>query len=59
MEEHADALRAAFAEVELPPDFRIVVGGAAACPVLAGDLGVQYADHDLPKAVRELTRLAS
>ena len=54
MEEHANALRAAFAEVELPPDFQVVVGGAAACPILAGDLGVQYVDHDLPKAVREL-----
>ncbi len=59
MEEHADALRRAFAEVELPPDFRVVVGGAAACPVLAGDLGIQYADHDLPKTVRELHQLAS
>ena len=59
MEEHADALRRAFAEVDLPPDFRVVVGGAAACPVLAGDLGVHYADHDLPKAVRELHQLAS
>lgn len=59
IQEHADALRRAFAEVELPPDFRVVVGGAAACPVLAGDLGIQYADHDLPKTVRELHRLAS
>ena len=59
LEEHADALRRAFAEVELPDDFRVIVGGAAACPILAGDLGVQYADSDLPKAVRELHRLAS
>lgn len=59
MEEHANALRAAFADVELPADFQIVVGGAAACPTLAGELGVQYADHDLPKAVRELQHLAS
>jgi MerR family transcriptional regulator, light-induced transcriptional regulator len=59
LKEHADALRSAFAGVELPPDFQIVVGGAAACPILAGDLGVQYADHDLPKAVRELQHLAS
>jgi len=58
MEEHADALRRAFAEVELPDDFRVVVGGAAACPVLAGDLGVEYADGDLPKAVRNLHQLA-
>ena len=57
--EHADELRRVFAEVELPPDFRVVVGGAAACPILAGDLGVDYADHDLPKAVRELHQLAS
>ena len=58
MEEHADELRRAFAEVELPPDFRVVVGGAAACPVLAGDLGIQYVEPDLPKAVRELHQLA-
>jgi MerR family transcriptional regulator, light-induced transcriptional regulator len=59
LEAHADALRRAFAEVELPADFRIVVGGPAACPILAGDLGVQYGDDDLPKAVRELHAIAS
>ncbi len=59
LKEHADALRSAFDGVELPPDSQIVVGGAAACPVLAGDLGIRYADHDLPKAVRELQYLAS
>ena len=59
MEEHRETLRRAFAEVELPPDFRIVVGGAAACPVLADELGVQYADPDLAKAVHELHQLAS
>ncbi len=59
LEEHADALRRAFAEVELPPDFRVVVCGAAACPVLAGDLGAHFAGNDLPKAVRALHQLAS
>ncbi len=57
MEEHANALREAFAGVELPTDFQVVVGGAAACPTLAGDLGIRYADDDLPKAVRELQQL--
>ncbi len=59
MEEHANALRKAFAEIELPPEFQIVVGGAAACPVLAGDVGARFFDADLPNAVRELQALAS
>ena len=58
MEEHADLLRDAFAEVELPEGFEIVVGGAAACPTLAGDLGAQFFDGNLPDAVRELQHLS-
>jgi methanogenic corrinoid protein MtbC1 len=58
MEEHANALRRAFAEVELPSEFQIVVGGAAACPVLAGDVGARFFDDDLPNAVRVLQELA-
>ena len=58
LEEHANALRRAFAEVEMPAEFQIVVGGAAACPVLAGDVGARFLDHDLPNAVRVLQELA-
>lgn len=58
MDDQAKALSVAFAGVTLPQGVAVVVGGAAASPELADRLGVEYANGDLPTAVRQLQRLA-
>ena len=54
MDDHVEAFRTGFTEVELSQGVDVVVGGAAASPALATELGVNYGNGDLCAAVREL-----
>jgi len=59
MDEHANALSGALAELTVPQDVEVVVGGAAASHALAKRLGIRYAEDDLPATVRQLQRLSA